>query len=246
LLFAGYYRDPETGLYHVRNRTLHAQLGRWLERDPIGYDAGDTNLYAYVANRPTVFVDPAGLDVGDPGWWSLVPVVGSAWEAAHDFECGRWVWGIINTGLAISDVFLVGSLAKGVGKGAFKVGSHKWGATRKWLRRQGRARPHQPAHHWLGPRRLYEDSASGIGATVFNQPWNLHLLTPPRWLVEKHGYKLASIHWHNALHGESKHLSLNIGQKLWHGTPHWAKATVASTSGHAVNVARPEGKCDCD
>jgi RHS repeat-associated protein len=33
LLFAGYWRDAETGLYHVRNRMYHVRLGLWLQRD---------------------------------------------------------------------------------------------------------------------------------------------------------------------------------------------------------------------
>ena len=30
--------------------------------DPLGYDAGDVNLYRYVGNAPTTFLDPSGLD----------------------------------------------------------------------------------------------------------------------------------------------------------------------------------------
>ena len=40
VLFAGYRFDTETGLYHVRHRFLHPTLGRWLQRDPIGYEDG--------------------------------------------------------------------------------------------------------------------------------------------------------------------------------------------------------------
>ena len=36
ILFCGYFRDAETGLYHVRNRYYHPRLGRWMTRDPIG------------------------------------------------------------------------------------------------------------------------------------------------------------------------------------------------------------------
>jgi len=43
ILFGGYYRDGETGLYNVRNRYYHVQLG-WLTRDPLGY-AGGVNPY---------------------------------------------------------------------------------------------------------------------------------------------------------------------------------------------------------
>ncbi len=37
-------------------------IGRWLEEDPIGFEAGDANLYRYVTNGPTNAVDPTGLD----------------------------------------------------------------------------------------------------------------------------------------------------------------------------------------
>lgn len=36
-------------------------LGRWMQQDPIGFDAGDVNLYRFVGNNPTNFVDPSGL-----------------------------------------------------------------------------------------------------------------------------------------------------------------------------------------
>lgn len=36
--------------------------GRWLSKDPIGFNGGDSNLYAYVGNRPHVAVDPTGLN----------------------------------------------------------------------------------------------------------------------------------------------------------------------------------------
>jgi hypothetical protein len=35
--------------------------GRWLEEDPIEFDAGDANLYRYVMNDPTNATDPTGL-----------------------------------------------------------------------------------------------------------------------------------------------------------------------------------------
>jgi RHS repeat-associated protein len=64
VLYASYKWDEETGYYQVRNRYLHPGLGRWLTRDPIGYDGG-VNLYAYVGNRPVNEVDPSGEGVGD-------------------------------------------------------------------------------------------------------------------------------------------------------------------------------------
>ncbi|MHC5024161.1 MAG: RHS repeat protein, partial [Planctomycetota bacterium] len=38
-------------MYHVRHRVFHAQLGRWLTRDPLGYVDG-LNLHEYVGGRP--------------------------------------------------------------------------------------------------------------------------------------------------------------------------------------------------
>lgn len=36
-------------------------IGRWTSQDPIGFEAGDANLYRYVGNGPTNGVDPSGL-----------------------------------------------------------------------------------------------------------------------------------------------------------------------------------------
>ncbi len=46
IVFCGYRFDPETQLYYVRNRTYNPVLGRWIQRDPIGYSGG-INLYGY-------------------------------------------------------------------------------------------------------------------------------------------------------------------------------------------------------
>jgi len=40
ILYCGYLFDSETGLYHVRHRSYHPALGRWLQRDPIGCARG--------------------------------------------------------------------------------------------------------------------------------------------------------------------------------------------------------------
>jgi RHS repeat-associated protein len=58
--------DMMTGLYGFRNRDLSPALGRWVEVDPMGFAAGDDNLYRYAGNGPTNSVDPNGTmdDVG--------------------------------------------------------------------------------------------------------------------------------------------------------------------------------------
>jgi RHS repeat-associated protein len=60
VLYAGYRLDPESGLYQVRHRHYHPTLGRWVQRDPIGYHDGQS-LYEYVGSAPTWGLDPTGL-----------------------------------------------------------------------------------------------------------------------------------------------------------------------------------------
>lgn len=35
-------------------------MGRWTTKDPIGFNGGDTNLYAYVGGNPMSYIDPEG------------------------------------------------------------------------------------------------------------------------------------------------------------------------------------------
>ena len=62
-LYTGRERDPETGLQLNRNRYYHPSLGRWISRDPIGYEGSEWNLYEYVTSMPTIEVDSAGLSI---------------------------------------------------------------------------------------------------------------------------------------------------------------------------------------
>jgi RHS repeat-associated protein len=79
--------DVTSGLYHFRNRDYSPTLGRWTTNDPIGFQAGDVNLYRSVGNSPTNYSDPSGLIaplviivVGGAaaGWWLLGPGAGTA------------------------------------------------------------------------------------------------------------------------------------------------------------------------
>lgn len=53
-----------TGLYYYRARYYHPTLQRFISEDPIDFDGGDTNLYAYVSNSPCNFTDPSGNFLG--------------------------------------------------------------------------------------------------------------------------------------------------------------------------------------
>jgi RHS repeat-associated protein len=60
--YTGRERDYETGLQLNRNRFYAAHLGRWMNRDPIGYEGGTSNLYEYIGSRPVHENDPNGTD----------------------------------------------------------------------------------------------------------------------------------------------------------------------------------------
>lgn len=61
--FQGQLTDPVSGLVLMGARAYDPDLGRFTTIDPIGVDAArpSVNPYAFVDNRPTVFVDPTGL-----------------------------------------------------------------------------------------------------------------------------------------------------------------------------------------
>ena len=65
--FAGGLYDRHTGLVRFGARDYSAQIGRWVTKDPIGFNGGDTSLYNYAAGDPINRIDPDGLWAwGDP------------------------------------------------------------------------------------------------------------------------------------------------------------------------------------
>jgi RHS repeat-associated protein len=80
--FTGREYDAQTALYYYRARYYGAEIGRWTAIDPIGFDGGDSNLYAYVGNEPVNRVDPQGQFV------QILVVGGLALSAValHTFE----------------------------------------------------------------------------------------------------------------------------------------------------------------
>ena len=60
-LFTGREYLAEVNLYDYRNRVFSADLGRFLQTDPLRVSAGDVNIYRYCGNDPLNFADGSGL-----------------------------------------------------------------------------------------------------------------------------------------------------------------------------------------
>ena len=67
--FAGMQYDATTGQYYDHARNYSPGLGRFTALDPLGFRAGDPDLYRYVANSPSNGIDPSGTD----GEFSEIP-----------------------------------------------------------------------------------------------------------------------------------------------------------------------------
>jgi RHS repeat-associated protein len=58
---AGDAQTATVQLLDHRNRFMDPILGRWLTRDPIGYDGGTSNLFESMGSNPARWLDPSGL-----------------------------------------------------------------------------------------------------------------------------------------------------------------------------------------
>jgi len=82
----GRWHEPATGLIENRARFNNPRIGRWMQRDPLGYVDG-LSLYAYVQSNPVIGNDPSGFVAclcRCPVWpfpptcWTAAPCLGKA------------------------------------------------------------------------------------------------------------------------------------------------------------------------
>jgi len=146
----GLLHDKEFGLIHNRARCLHPTLGRFLQRDPLGYVDG-MGLYEYEGGQPVVGSDPAGLWYDPP---KVVRVI-AGWKGQ-------------NYGLIVRYFEMWGEWWES------RCGAYARGQRREWVRFVPLAITKKDCPGLKGRRLIYEDGqwASGFNAgtwvTVFN------------------------------------------------------------------------------
>ncbi len=57
--YEGHDFDPEVGLQYHQDRHFDPTVGRWINEDPVRYEASAANLYRYVGNAPCDDTDPS-------------------------------------------------------------------------------------------------------------------------------------------------------------------------------------------
>jgi RHS repeat-associated protein len=68
-LYSGREWIAQAHLYDYRNRVYSPVIGRFMQIDPIRFNAGDVNMYRYVGNSSIIQFDPTGL--APPSWVDL-------------------------------------------------------------------------------------------------------------------------------------------------------------------------------
>ncbi|MBP9854381.1 MAG: DUF1080 domain-containing protein [Candidatus Omnitrophica bacterium] len=121
-MFTGALYDREIGLYYMRARMYDPTIGRFLQRDPLGY-IDSVNLYTYVVNNPINLIDPMGEAIPLIVWSFLGGAVGGIGFDAGIQVIGNFIGGqalfsnIDGRSMATSGAF--GALAGGAGFGFF-------------------------------------------------------------------------------------------------------------------------------
>ena len=78
--------DEGNGLLHMRARYYDTDSGRFLSRDPLGFEGGDLNLYGYVGGNPLGGVDPEGLSMSPNRQLNKIKKTGTMNKIISDIE----------------------------------------------------------------------------------------------------------------------------------------------------------------
>lgn len=89
LRFPGQRYDEETGLFHNGFRDYHSGLGRYVQSDPLGLEAG-WNTYNYIDSSPLKFIDPNGLLKRDNNGNIIQQETPGTWQHCEQGKCVVW------------------------------------------------------------------------------------------------------------------------------------------------------------
>jgi RHS repeat-associated protein len=85
-----YVLDSETGEVQTHRRQVDPDEGRFKSEDPIGFRAGDADLYRYVRNNPINATDPSGLAASCcPTTEDVAKLVGKTQDAFTSGDKGK-------------------------------------------------------------------------------------------------------------------------------------------------------------
>jgi len=236
--YAGGLYDPDTGLVRFGARDYDSTTGRWTTKDPIGFDGGTTNLYAYVGGDPINATDPTGLY----SWWNFMNDATNGISAFGDtLSFGATSWARDKLGLSdvvdkCSGAYGGGELAGnlfGLGFGAAHIG-------RNLLAQGGRlGRMAYDPRTWGSVRRTWSRAAGGLAPK--GQSLH-HWLIPQRWTWVPQGIRNAGF---NYLPLTAKFNSWMNSSTLARSAAEWGmKLMIVSIYGGATGG--PGGRCDCD
>ena len=115
--FPGQSLDSATGYHYNYHRDYAPELGRYIQRDPIGL-AGGVNVYGYGLQNPLSYVDPTG----EIGWWVTGAVIGGGLNAYSQYRKNGG-WNNFNRGSFVANT-VTGAFGGGLGTLTARVGSN--------------------------------------------------------------------------------------------------------------------------
>ncbi len=173
----GREREAEFDLYYYRARYYDPMIGRFMSRDPLGFAAGDVNLYRYVGNQPINFNDPFGLysvnqfgydmasfwvGVGDAASFGLTSWIRSTdlYGESYVNTCSGWYTGGQITGGVATGIITGGTAEFSLANRLFanswiRNRAFRWGIGNYNLPSGRAARGIQRLHIHLGPAMRY-------------------------------------------------------------------------------------------
>ncbi|MFT3684732.1 MAG: RHS repeat-associated core domain-containing protein [Phycisphaerales bacterium] len=138
----GYWYDRHLEQYQVRNRVYDPRQGQFLQTDPLGFGAGDQNLYRYADGQFSTGYDPYGLIT----WGDVGAFLKGAVKATVNVVVGTIVVGAVYTVAAaaapiLGTVVLVAATAYAayeIGKTIYEIASGEEAYTQTPISREQR------------------------------------------------------------------------------------------------------------